>query len=118
MHTADPILVLLDRFTAAINAHDLDAVLALVTEDIVFESTSPAPDGARYEDRAAVAQAWGDLLASTPQARFAVEEQFSDGSQRAVVRWRYDWGDGHVRGVDIIRVQDGQLAESLAYVKG
>ena len=118
MHTADPILALLDRFTTAINAHDLDAVLALVTEDIVFESTSPPPDGARYEGRAAVAQAWGDLLASTPKARFAVEEQFSDGSQRAVVRWRYNWGDGHVRGVDIIRVRDGQLAESLAYVKG
>jgi hypothetical protein len=33
-------------------------------------------------------------------------------------RWRYDWGDGHVRGVDVIRVRDGQIAESLAYVKG
>jgi ketosteroid isomerase-like protein len=59
MHTPDPILALMDRFTAAINAHDLDAVLALVTEDIVFESTSPPPDGARYEGRAAVAQVWG-----------------------------------------------------------
>ena len=58
------------------------------------------------------------LLATTPQARFSVEEQFSDGSGRAVVRWRYDWADGHVRGVDIVRVRNGQLAESLAYVKG
>ena len=118
MHTPDPILALMDRFTAAINAHDLGAVLALVTEDIVFESTSPPPDGTRYEGRAAVARAWADLLASTPKARFAVEEQFSDGSQRAVVRWRYDWGEGYVRGVDIVRIRDGQLAESLAYVKG
>ena len=118
MQTPDPILGLMDRFTAALNAHDLDAVLALVTDDIVFESTSPPPDGARYQGRAAVAQVWGDLLASTPGARFAVEEQFSDGSGRAVVRWRYDWGEGHVRGVDIIRVRDGRLAESLAYVKG
>ena len=45
MHTPDPILGLMDRFTTAINAHDLDAVLALVTDDIVFESTSPAPAG-------------------------------------------------------------------------
>jgi hypothetical protein len=50
--------------------------------------------------------------------RFSVEEQFSAGSGRAVVRWRYDWADGHVRGVDIVRVRNGQLAESLAYVKG
>ena len=118
MHTPDPILGLMDRFTAAINAHDLDTVLGLLTDDIVFESTSPAPDGTRYEGRAAVAQVWADLLASTPRAQFAVEEQFSDGSGRAVVRWRYEWGDGHVRGVDIIRVRDGRIAESLAYVKG
>jgi len=118
MPASDPILSLMDRFTAAINAHDLDAVLALVTGDIVFESTSPAPDGTRYEGRAAVAQAWAELLASAPKAHFTVEDQFSAGSGRAVVRWRYDWGEGHVRGVDIVRVRDGQLAESLAYVKG
>ena len=35
-----------------------------------------------------------------------------------MVRWRYDWREGHVRGVDIVRVRDGRLAESLAYVKG
>ena len=118
MDTPDPVLGLMDRFTVAMNSHDLDAVLALVTDDIVFESTSPAPDGTRYQGRAAVGQVWGDLLASTPSARFAVEEQFYDGSERAVVRWRYDWGEGHVRGVDIIRVRNGRLAESLAYVKG
>ena len=56
MQTPDPILGLMDRFTAALNAHDLDAVLALVTDDIVFESTSPPPDGTRYQSRAAVAQ--------------------------------------------------------------
>jgi ketosteroid isomerase-like protein len=118
MPAADPVLDLMDRFTAALNAHDLDAVLALVTDDVVFESTSPPPDGVRYQGRDAVRRVWGELLAQTPQARFTVEEQFSNGSARAVVRWRYDWGDGHVRGVDIIRVRDGRLAESLAYVKG
>jgi ketosteroid isomerase-like protein len=118
MHTDDPVLDLMDRFTAALNSHDLDATMALVTDDIVFESTSPPPDGTRYEGRDAVLQVWGEMLASTPQARFSVEEQFSDGSGRAVVRWRYDWADGHVRGVDVVRVRNGQLAESLAYVKG
>jgi hypothetical protein len=58
------------------------------------------------------------MLAATPPARFSVEEQFSDGSGRAVVRWPYEGADGHVRGVDVVRVRDGQLAESLAYVKG
>jgi len=118
MTTSNEILDLLDRFTAAINAHDLDQVMALVTNDIVFESTSPAPDGARYEGRDAVRAVWGDMLATTPQANFSIEEQFSVGTDRAIVRWRHDWGDGHVRGVDVIRVRGGRLCESLGYVKG
>ena len=118
MTTSNEILDLLDRFTAAINAHDLDQVMALVTNDIVFESTSPAPDGARYEGRDAVRAVWGDMLATTPQANFSIEEQFSVGPDRAIVLWRYDWGDGHVRGVDIDRVRNGKLSESLGYVKG
>jgi len=116
--TAEQTLALLDRFTAALNAHDLDATMALVTDDIVFEATSPAPDGTRYVGRAEVAGAWGELLRSTPDANFTVEEQFCAGADRAIVRWRYDWGDGHVRGVDVIRVRGDKLCESLGYVKG
>ena len=82
------------------------------------DATSPASDGARYEGRDAVKAVWGDMLATTPQANFSIEEQFSVGPDRATVRWRYDWGDGHVRGVDIDRVRDGKLSESLACVKG
>ena len=42
---------------------------------------------------------------------------------RAVLRWRYGWaGDdgtpGHVRGVDVLRLRDGKVAEKLSYVKG
>lgn len=70
MHTDDPVLDLMDRFTAALNSHDLDAVAALVTDDIVFESTSPPPDGTRYEGRHAVHRIWGEMLTATPQARF------------------------------------------------
>jgi ketosteroid isomerase-like protein len=70
MHTDHPVLDLMDRFTAALNSHDLDAVMALVTDDIVFESTSPPPDGTRYEGRDAVRQVWGELLATTPRPGF------------------------------------------------
>ena len=49
--------------------------------------------------------------------RFDIEEQFVAGD-RCVVRWRYDWGTGHVRGVDVIRLRDGLIAETYSYVKG
>jgi hypothetical protein len=37
---------------------------------------------------------------------------------RLVQQWRYDWGDGHIRGIDIIAVQGGLVTAKLAYVKG
>ncbi len=118
MSRSEEILDVAGRFEAALNAHDLDAAMSLVSDEVIFESTTPAPDGARYEGREALRSVLGELMAATPKARFTTEEQFSDGTDRAVVRWRYDWGDGHVRGVDILRIRDGKIAESLAYVKG
>ncbi|MDQ1437593.1 MAG: hypothetical protein QOK43_1222 [Acidimicrobiaceae bacterium] len=108
---------IVDAFNAAFNGQDLDAVMALMTDDAVFESTSPAPDGVRYEGQAAVRGAWSQLFADSPQARFTVEELWGDG-ERWTQRWRYDWGDGHVRGVDVMRIRDGKVAEKLSYVKG
>ena len=114
----DPILELVDRYTEATNAHDIEALMALCTDDIVFESTSPAPDGVRYEGRDAVRSAWEQFLVSSPAAHITVEEQCACGDHRAVRRWRYDWGEGHVRGMDVMRIRDGKVAETLSYVKG
>lgn len=110
-----------ERFNEAFNRHDVDAVMAAMTEDCVFENTPP-PDGERHEGQAAVRACWEALFAASPHAHFAWEEIFTAGD-RAFVRWRYDWIDadgrpGHVRGVDLFRVRDGKIAEKLSYVKG
>jgi ketosteroid isomerase-like protein len=111
-------LTAVERFNDAMNRHDVDAAMALMTDDCLFENTSPAPDGARYQGQAAVRAFWTDLFRSTPDARFEAEEVFATGD-RCTVRWRYTFnGTSHVRGVDIIRVRDGKIAEKLAYVKG
>lgn len=104
------------RFDAAFARGDVDAVLAAMTDDCVFESTAP-PDGARYEGPAAVRGAWEEFFASAHGSRFDTEEQIVCGD-RLVARWRYTWADGHVRGVDVFRVRDGLVAEKLSYVKG
>lgn len=113
----DDTLEIIDRFNAAFNRHDVDAIMALMTEDCIFENTSPAPDGERYEGQAAVRGMWERLFAASPNAYFAAEDIFASGD-RATVRWRYEWGSGHVRGVDVFRVRDGKVAEKLSYVKG
>ena len=105
-----------ERFNRAFNQHDVDAIMALMTDDCVFEDTQP-PDGGRYVGQAAVRERWERLFAASPGAAFTFEEAFVAGD-RGVVRWHYDWGDGHVRGVDVMRVRDGRVAEKLSYVKG
>ena len=107
----------IERFNAAFDRHDVDGVMAAMTEDCVFENTAPAPDGERHEGAAAVRAFWEGFFRSNPRASFTVEEQFAAGD-RGVVRWRYDWDGGHVRGVDVFRVRDGRVAEKLSYVKG
>ena len=110
-------LGVIDRFNAAFNRHDVDAVMALMTDDVVFENTNPPPDGERYEGQAAVRGFWERFFAGSPNACFETEDTFAAGD-RALVRWRYSWGDGHIRGVDVFRVRDGKVAEKLSYVKG
>ena len=78
------------RFNNAFGSGDVDAALALVTDDIVFDATSPFPDGERLEGRDAVRTAWTEVM-GTPGMTFTEEESFVSGD-RAVVRWRYAWG--------------------------
>lgn len=110
------------QFNEAFNRRDVDAVMALMTADCVFENTYPAPDGERHEGQAAVRAVWEKLFAASPSAHFAAEETLAHGD-RCTVRWRYTWVDsggqpGHVRGIDLFRVRNGKVAEKLSYVKG
>ncbi|MCJ7436374.1 MAG: nuclear transport factor 2 family protein [Acidimicrobiia bacterium] len=110
-----------DAFNEAFNRHDVDAVMAHMTDDAVFESTSP-PAGERHEGAAAVRAAWEAFFAASPNARFDAEDFFATGD-RCVIRWIYTWtdDDGHeqqLHGVDVLRVREGKVAEKLAYVKG
>ncbi len=108
------------RLADAFGAGDVDAIMAVMSDDCVFESTSPAPDGERVEGAAAVRAVFTDLFSGTPGARFETEELVALGD-RAVLRWRFSWeGDepGHVRGVDVLRVASGRVSEKFSYVKG
>ena len=112
---------IIDRFGETFSRHDADGLAALLTEDTVFEDTSPAPDGRRIEGRAAVVEFWRGWFARNPDASFETEEIIVYG-KRAVVRWVYrkmrNGQPWHLRGVDIFAVRDGRVAAKLAYVKG
>jgi ketosteroid isomerase-like protein len=103
-------------FMAAWQDHDLDAALALISADCVFEATGPAPDGTTCVGLDAIRAAWAPIFADSA-SRFRIEETLSAGD-RVVQRWSYSWSDGHIRGVDVMRVSDGKIVEKLSYVKG
>jgi ketosteroid isomerase-like protein len=105
-----------ERFGAAFDTGDVDTIMATMTGDCVFESTAP-PDGDRHTGADAVRAAWRRHFAEAGEHRFTTEECIVAGD-RVVVRWRYDWPAGHVRGTDLFRVRGGLIAEKLAYVKG
>jgi ketosteroid isomerase-like protein len=109
------------RFNDAFNRHDVDAVMEAMTEDCVFESTYPPPDGERFVGQAAVRAGWERFFAANPDAHFESED-IVVSADRCVVRWVYrktkqgkPW---HLRGVDVFRVHEGKIAEKFSYIKG
>ena len=111
----------IDRFNEAFNRHDANALALLLTDDTVFEDTSPAPDGQRIEGKGAVVAFWRGWFSRNPDAMFETEDVIVSGD-RAVVCWVYrkprNGQPWHLRGVDVFTVRGQQVAAKLAYVKG
>ena len=114
-------LAAVEKFNEALNRHDVDAVMNAMTEDCLFDNTSPAPDGTRLQGATVVRAYWEKFFAANPDALFETEEIFTAGD-RCVVRWIYrktkEGKPWHLRGVDIFKVKNGKVSEKLAYVKG
>ena len=112
---------LVTRFEHTFNDYDVDALMADMTDDCVFEHVAPAGAGlGRHEGQAAVRGVWEALIADFPKYRFDIEDIFGAGD-RCACRWSLRWerpegGEGTARGVDIFTVRDGKIAEKLTYV--
>ena len=109
-------------FKEAFNLHDVAGITQLLSEDCIFEDFVPAPDGAVYSGKEAIARYWEDFFRESPHAHIEIEEIFGFG-KRCIMRWKYEWVDaagekGHIRGVDIVRVKKDTICEKLSYVKG
>lgn len=114
------------RFHNSFAQHDPDALSGLVAQDCVMESVGPAPDGTRYEGRDACLRFWQEL--ATDQNTSFEPEEIVVAEDRATIRWRAHFGDAahpvfgdtqvkSVRGVNLMRVRDGQIVEALGYTK-
>jgi len=111
-------LQVMQQFNQAFVQHKASLLDNLIAEDCVMESVEPAPDGTRFVGRKACHEFWQNL-ANNRDGQFADEEIVAI-DERAIIRWRYHFGPGlskSVRGVNVMRVRDGQIVEALGYVK-
>ena len=107
---------LIDRFNRAFLEHRPALLDGLIGTDCVMESIQPAPNGTRYEGGDACLAFW-QALAADRASYFEMEDTVVSG-ERAVIRWRFNFGDGaSVRGVNLMRVADGRIVEALGYAK-
>lgn len=107
-----------DRFNAACERRDVAEAFACLADGVAFESTEPAPDGRRFVGKEAV-RAILEPIICDPAVTFEIEETVVAEADGCVTqRTRYRWDGGHVRGIDLYRVADGQIVEILSYVKG
>jgi len=111
----------IDDFNEAFNSRDVDAIMARMTDDVVFENTAP-PEGQRFSGAEEVRAFWEKFFAGNPRAWFDTEDMFVS-DDRCTTQWRFTFDKdnpdaGSVRGVDVFRVRDGKVAEKFSYVKG
>lgn len=105
------------RFNAAFQNHDPSALPALIARDCILENTHPAPDGSRHKGREACVALWSSI-ASAPDLRFE-QERVEVYGERATILWKLSRaGADPVRGVNLMRVREGEILEALGYVKG
>jgi len=112
----------LDAFAEAFNRHDVEAILAAMTEDCVFEA-SAGPDvcGRRYEGPREVGKAFAEVFETFPDAQWRGARHFLIGdrglSEWTFSRTRADGTRVEVTGCDIFTFRDGRIAVKNSYRK-
>lgn len=108
-----------ERYLAALNAHDPDAIAACVAEDFVNEHTSSM--GHSRRGRANYREALDEFLDGFENLHYEVEQLLVDGAD-AAVRYRMSFelrsAGGRpvsVRGAFVFGVEDGLITHRVDY---
>ena len=114
--------ILMDWFRAW-DDHDLNGVMALFHDDILFENWT----GGRAQGREALHKAWFPWFEDHGDFKFTEEDTFIDeAAQKVLYRWTLEWpsrergyegGCERRRGVDVIHFRNGKIIKKLTYSK-
>jgi ketosteroid isomerase-like protein len=112
----------LQSFADAFNAHNLDSIMNLMTDDCVFEaSVGPNVDGEKFTGQKEVRTAFESIFTNFPDARWSNPRHFIIGD-RGVSEWTFSGtkSDGtkvEVTGCDLLTFKDGKIAIKNSYRK-
>ena len=115
-------LLLLENFASAWNAHDVEALLNLVTDDCIFEAASGSDvHGHRTVGKMALRQTFPAAWQKWPDARWLDACHWVSG-HRGVSEWTFTGTDvdgnlTEVRGVDLFEIENGLIARKDTYRK-
>ena len=109
-------------FCDAFNRHDLDALMARMTEDCIFDASAGSEQqGRRYTGRDAVRGGFAEVFTSFPESRWEEGHHWVSGD-RGVSAWvfrgtRLDGTRVEVNGCDLFTFRDGKIAVKDSFRK-
>ena len=112
----------LTSFCDAFNRHDLDALMAHMTEDCVFDaSVGPEQQGRRNVGRDAVRGGFAEVFDTFPDGQWEEGRHWVSGD-RGVSEWvfrgtRRDGTRVEVNGCDLFTFRDGKIAVKDSFRK-
>ncbi|HEX6868854.1 MAG TPA: nuclear transport factor 2 family protein [Candidatus Limnocylindrales bacterium] len=118
----DDAMRMLEAIAAAFDAHDLDAIMAHVADDVVFDGPrGPEAWGTRFVGKDAVRAAFAARFAGIPDVRYRDDAHFVDGD-RGASEWTLSGTttDGErieIRGCDLWTLRDGQVVKKDSFWK-
>jgi beta-alanine degradation protein BauB len=113
---------MLDRFVGSWNAHNLDDIMACLTDDCVYWSSSgPHPGGGVFNGREAVAKAFLAIFEAYPDAAWTNSRTTLLGS-RALWEWTFvgtksDGSKTMVLGADILDLAGNRIQRKNSFRK-
>ena len=123
MKSRDEIRAAMDDWNRAWERYDLEGVMALFDDQVVFDNWT----GGQARGKAALREAWAGWFANNGGFQFTPEDMLVDeAEQKVLFQWRLDWpsmeggfeGRPEVRrGVDVIHFRDGRIVKKFTYSK-
>jgi len=112
-------LAVVREFLDAVARHDVDAILANMTHDAVYENFGEDVDAGRHEGHEHIRAAFEAVFAAYPDCRSDTDELFASGD-RCCYCWTMRWtepdgSEGASCGTDVFVVRDGRVASKKTY---